>query len=259
MSSLRAQKVPSRSVQTAIGLERIMVSYRIPHERVGTFKEFAIKRLQGRLRFSTLVALKDIDLAIQRGEALGIIGRNGAGKSTLLKVIARVLRPTSGRVWISDQVSPLLELGAGFHPELTGRENIFLNGVMLSHSRKEIEQRFESIVEFAELGEFIDAPLRSYSTGMMARLGFAVATEWNPQILIIDEVLSVGDEAFQRKCEMRMESFRRNGATVLLVSHDLKMVEMMCQRAVWLDHGTIKAEGLPSAVVRAYQEASAAG
>jgi len=159
-------------------------------------------------------------------------------------------------VWLRGQMAPLLEMGGGFHPELTGRENVFLNGTLLGHSRQEVEARFEPIVDFAELGEFIDAPLRTYSTGMVARLGFSVATAWEPDILIVDEVLAVGDEAFQRKCQTRMRAFRDHGATVLMVSHNTAMVQALCQRAMWLDHGTVQAVGLAEEVATQYQQAS---
>ena len=174
---------------------------------------------------------------------LGIVGQNGAGKSTSLKLIARVLRPNEGRVWVEGRVVPLLELGAGFHPELSGRENIFLNGTMLGFTRREMTEKYSGIIEFSELEEFIDAPLRTYSTGMAARLGFALATDARPDILIIDEILSVGDEAFQKKCIDRIKTYRDQGATVLLVAHEMNRVEETCQRAIWFNHGKLAAGG----------------
>ena len=206
------------------------------------------------MRFREFSALNHIDLQVYEGEILGIIGRNGAGKSTLLKVISRVLIPTEGRVRIRGRVSPLLELGAGFHPELTGRENVFLNGTLLGHSRREIESQLPEIIEFAELGAFIDSPLRTYSSGMVARLGFSVSTTWKPDILILDEILSVGDEAFRQKCKTRMEKFRDQGTTTLLVTHDSGAVESLCSRSVWLDHGEIKAIGPSKEVVTLYRQ-----
>ncbi len=235
-------------------LNNVSVRYRAPEETIGTFKEYAIQVLRRNVRFREFKALSDVNLQVNQGEILGIIGRNGAGKSTLLKVIARVLIPTEGRVRIRGMVSPLLELGAGFHPELTGRENILLNGTLLGHSRREIESRFLEITEFAELGAFIDSPLRTYSSGMIARLGFSVATTWRPEILILDEVLSVGDEAFRHKCRLRMEKYRTEGATTLLVTHDSGTVESLCSRAVWLDHGHIKAIGSSQEIVALYRE-----
>jgi ABC-type polysaccharide/polyol phosphate transport system ATPase subunit len=235
-------------------LNNISVRYRAPEETIGTFKEYAIRRLKRNVRYREFLALDHVDLQVDQGEILGIIGRNGAGKSTLLKVISRVLIPTEGRVRLRGMVSPLLELGAGFHPELTGRENIFLNGTLLGHSRREIESRLSEIIEFAELGAFIDSPLRTYSSGMVARLGFSTATTWKPEILILDEILSVGDEAFRHKCQFRMQKYRNEGTTTLLVTHDSATVESLCSRAVWLDHGQIKAIGSSKEVVKLYRE-----
>lgn len=235
-----------------IVLNNITVRYRAPEEVIGTFKEYAIQVLRRNVRYREFLALKDINLQVNQGEILGIIGRNGAGKSTLLKVISRVLIPTEGRVRIRGMVSPLLELGAGFHPELTGRENIFLNGTLLGHSQREIESRLSEIIEFAELGAFIDAPLRTYSSGMIARLGFSASTTWKPEILILDEVLSVGDEAFRHKCQLRMEKYRDEGATTLLVTHDSATVKALCSRAVWLDHGQVKAIGSSDEIINLY-------
>ena len=239
--------------KTAINLEGVSVRYHLPEERIGTFKEYVIRILQRQVRYNSFWALRDVNINVQKGEILGIIGRNGAGKSTVLKVISRVLVPTEERVWIQGRVSPLLELGAGFHPELTGRENVFLNGTLLGHSHSDVEEHLEEIMEFAELGAFIDAPLRTYSTGMVARLGFAVATTWEPEILILDEVLSVGDEAFQLKCQKRMESFHSKKVTSLLVTHNMTTIENLCTRTVWLDHGVIRAAGLPNEVIKAYR------
>ncbi|HSR29113.1 MAG TPA: ABC transporter ATP-binding protein [Anaerolineae bacterium] len=236
-----------------IQLEDVSVRYRAPQERVGTFKEYAIRRLQRRVRFNDFLALSGISLEIRRGEIFGIIGRNGAGKSTLLKVISRVLVPTGGRVRLRGRVAPLLELGAGFHPELTGRENIFLNGTLLGHSNRDLRSRLESIVEFAELGGFIDAPLRTYSTGMAARLGFSVATAWQPEVLLLDEVLAVGDTAFQEKCYSRMKAYRKSGTTTIMVSHSMDNVRKLCGRAAWLDHGKIMSIGEAKQVVSDYQ------
>jgi len=199
------------------------------------------------------MAVNHVSLDIYPGEVFGVIGQNGAGKSTLLKVVARVLPPAQGCVVIKGWTAPLLELGAGFHPELTGRENIFLNGAILGFTRKEVEGFFEEVVEFSELGEFIEAPLRTYSSGMNARLGFAVATVQRPDILLVDEVLSVGDEAFQEKCFKRITSFREKGTTILIVSHSMGTIEEMCQRAAWLDHGVLKFVGKPIDVIGAYR------
>lgn len=236
-----------------ISLQDIVVSYRAPTERFATFKEYAIRVVQGRVKHAEFMAVNHISLDIYPGEVFGVIGQNGAGKSTLLKVVARVLPPASGSVVIKGWTAPLLELGAGFHPELTGRENIFLNGAILGFTRKEVEGFFEEVVEFSELGEFIEAPLRTYSSGMNARLGFAVATVQRPDILLVDEVLSVGDEAFQEKCFKRITSFREQGTTILIVSHSMGTIEEMCQRAAWLDHGVLKFVGKPIDVISAYR------
>ncbi|MHB8777599.1 MAG: ABC transporter ATP-binding protein [Anaerolineales bacterium] len=240
-----------------IRLEKISVRYRLPGEQIHTFKEYVIRLVQKRIQFKDFQALKEVNLQICKGEIFGIIGNNGAGKSTLLKVISRVLVPTQGRVWIKGKVSPLLELGAGFHPELTGRENVFLNGTILGHAHREIEEHMDEIIEFSELGSFIDASLRTYSSGMYARLGFAVATTWKPDILLLDEVLSVGDESFRRKCEARMNGFRNGNATSILVSHSMDSVRSLCERAAWLDHGTIRAVGPADEVVSEYRQAQA--
>jgi ABC-type polysaccharide/polyol phosphate transport system ATPase subunit len=242
----------------AIRLENISVRYRIPHERYATLREHAIRWLKRRIRYDDYLALRDISVQVHQGEMLGIIGHNGAGKSTLLKVVARVLNPKSGRVWICGRVAPLLECGAGFHPELTGRENIYLNGTLLGLTRKEIESRYTGIVDFAELWDFIDAPLRTYSSGMVSRLGFAVATDANADILIVDEVLAVGDAAFQKKSLERIHRFRQQGSTILLVSHIMDTVKSMCDRVIWLDHGAIRADGSAHEVVGEYRAVSAA-
>ena len=238
---------------SVIRLDGVAVRYRAPSERISTFKEYTIRWLQGRIRHDFFWALREVSLEVCKGEVMGVIGQNGAGKSTLLKVIARVLRPSLGRVQVRGRVVPLLELGAGFHPELTGRENIILNGAMFGFTKTEMETKVERIIDFAEIRSFIDAPMRTYSSGMWARLGFAVATDVEPDILILDEVLSVGDEAFQRKCLDRIAQFREKGATILLVSHNTAMVEAQCQRAVWLDHGQVRVVGDSKTVGEEYR------
>jgi len=240
---------------SAVFLQDVSVHYRIPSEAIGTFKEYVIKLVKREIEHRSFSALKKINLDVKRGEIFGIIGRNGAGKSTLMKVISKVLIPSEGRVWIKGHISPLLQLGAGFHHELTGRENIYLNATLLGHSHNEIESKIYEIVEFAELGNFIEAPLRTYSSGMQSRLGFAVATAWQPDILILDEVLSVGDVAFQEKCIERMAKFRDSGATVLMVSHSIIQVREICQRVLWLDHGKIQKLGPTEEICDSYQQA----
>jgi ABC-2 type transport system ATP-binding protein len=253
VSNRRVEEQNSFS-ERAIRLEEVSVRYRVPAERIGTFKEYMIRFLKRQIKMRSFWALNGVSLDINRGEVFGIVGNNGAGKSTLLKVVARVLRPTMGRVIVRGKVAPLLELGAGFHPELTGKENIFLNSALLGFSHTETLDKYDQIVEFSELGGFIDAPIRTYSTGMYARLGFSVATASEPDILIVDEILGVGDENFQKKCQARIEDFRQRGAAILLVSHSMANIQGMCQRAAWLDHGELKSIGKPKEVIQAYRE-----
>jgi len=209
-----------------------------------------------RLRQSqdTIWALRDINLEIHRGEVLGIIGPNGAGKTTLLKILSRITEPTSGRVELWGQVGSLLEVGTGFHPELTGRENIYLNGAILGMRRSEIRRKFDEIVAFAEIDRFLDTPVKRYSSGMYVRLAFAVAANLEPEILIIDEVLAVGDAAFRKRCLGKMEDVSRSGRTVIFVSHNMVAVQNLCTRVVWLDKGTVVGEDEPSAVIERYRE-----
>ena len=246
------KKVNSRN-KIDIILENVTVRYQLPGERVRTFKEYAIQLLQGRNEKRSFLALDHISLNIKAGEIFGVIGKNGAGKSTLLKVISRVLIPTEGRVVTRGKVYPLLQLGAGFHPELTGRENIFLNGTLLGHTRTEIEEKYQDIVEFSEIADFINVPVRTYSSGMQARLGFAVASAWQPEILILDEVLSVGDISFQQKCHSRMREFRENGTTTVLVSHSPELIASLCERALWLEKGEIVALGKSDKITQGYK------
>jgi ABC-type polysaccharide/polyol phosphate transport system ATPase subunit len=246
--------VEAAAKQAVISLESVRVVYRVPHERIRSVKEYAIRLLKGGVPEGELHALKGVSLDVKGGEIFGIVGHNGAGKSTLLRVIARVIRPRSGRVVVKGRVAPLLELGAGFHPELTGRENVFLNGTLLGHSEAALRGRMREIVEFAELRDFIDAPLRTYSSGMVARLGFAVATAFRPDVLLLDEVLAVGDERFQQKCLARIEEFKRQGVTFLVVAHSAGLLRTMCDRLLWLDHGTVRAVGEAARVADSYRE-----
>jgi homopolymeric O-antigen transport system ATP-binding protein len=242
----------------AIRLDGVCVRYRVPRERIGSLKEYAIRRVRRRVTYDDFEALRDICVEILPSETVGLIGRNGAGKSTLLKVVARVIPPTSGRVQVAGTIAPLLELGLGLHGELTGRENVMLQGALLGFSRKEMKERLIRIIEWAELQDFVDAPIRTYSTGMMARLAFSVATDVDPDILLVDEALSVGDERFQRKCLDRMEAFRRAGKTVLFVSHALAQVRENCRRAIWVHEGRVVRDGESSVVTAAYHEWSVA-
>ncbi|HAK56886.1 MAG TPA: hypothetical protein DCP38_15615 [Acidobacteria bacterium] len=200
----------------------------------------------------TFSALRDVSLAVPQGQTIGVIGPNGSGKSTLLKLVAGITKPTSGTVSVNGRISALIELGAGFHPEISGRENVFINGIMLGLSKREVTRKFDEIVEFAQLEDFIDAPVKTYSSGMYMRLGFAVAINVDPDVLLIDEVLAVGDQGFTHKCLDKFAEFRRRGKTILLVTHSLGLVERFCDEAVWLDGGQVKATGDPKRVVDAY-------
>lgn len=216
-------------------------------------KEYVIKMLKGELMFEEFLALKNINFQVRKGESWALIGKNGSGKSTLLKLISGILQPYEGSVTVKGSISPLIELGAGFDPELTARENIFLNGALLGHSRKFMEDHFDHIVDFAELHDFLDTPIKNFSSGMAARLGFSVATITKPDILIVDEILAVGDFAFQQKCKARMEELLSGGTTLIFVSHSIEQVQELCQYALWLEHGKIIAKGLSSEISSQYQ------
>ena len=235
-------------------IEFWQVSKRFQLQEGRTLREWVPALLKGRGWTDPFYALRDVTFSIDRGETVGIIGRNGSGKSTTLKLIAGVTAPTEGEVRVEGRVSPLIELGAGFHPDLTGRENVHLNASILGMSGKEIHQQFDNIVDFAELWEFIDTPVKRYSSGMYVRLGFAVAVHSNPEVLLVDEVLSVGDAFFQEKCLAKMHEFQRQGTTIVVVSHSLDLVASFCERAIWLDHGRIVAEGPAAAVVQQYTQ-----
>src|SRR6266566_2856769 len=201
----------------------------------------------------TFPALTDVSFSVPKGATFGVIGRNGSGKSTALKLVAGITKPTMGTVHVEGRISALIELGAGFHPEISGRENVFINGIMLGLTKRQIHERFDEIVDFAELREFIDAPVKTYSSGMYMRLGFAVAIHVNPDVLLIDEVLAVGDESFTHKCLDKFAEFRRRGRTIVLVTHSLDLVERFCEEALWLDQGVLRAQGDPRRVVDEYR------
>jgi ABC-type polysaccharide/polyol phosphate transport system ATPase subunit len=238
----------------AIDFQNVGVRHSLLHRRIPTLKEWVIRGIRSKNVDHYFWALRNITLTVGAGEAIGIIGGNGAGKSTLLRVAAGIIAPAEGEAVVRGTLAPLIELGTGFDGELTGRENIFFNGALLGHSRAELLERMVEIVEFADIGEFIDAPLRTYSTGMVSRLAFAIATTIDPQILLLDEILSVGDAAFKQKCRERIREFWKRGTTVVLVSHDLKSVIDHCTRVFWLDHGQILQAGEPEAVIAAYRE-----
>ncbi len=240
------------AAEPALELSGVSVRYRIESDAIASLKEYAIRKLQGRLEHGELLALHNVDLTVLPGERVGVIGPNGAGKSTLFRLIARVRRPTEGRVVVRGTVAPLLELGFGFHGELTGRENLILHGSLMGYSRREMQTRVADITEFAELEAFLDTPIRNYSAGMVARLAFAVATDVDPDILLVDEALAVGDERFKSKCQERMAAFHDRSKTVLVVSHSLNEIRRTCTRAVWISKGEVVRDGPADAVCDAY-------
>jgi len=246
-------------LQTASDLHEIEfwhVSKRFQLAEGRSLREFVPALFRGRAFSEPFYALRDVTFHISRGETVGIVGRNGSGKTTALKLIAGVMAPTAGEVRVRGRVSPLIELGAGFHPDLTGRENVHLNGSILGMSSREIDEQFDSIVDFAELREFIDTPVKRYSSGMYVRLGFSVAVHSNPQILLVDEVLSVGDAFFQEKSLAKMHEFKARGVTIVVVSHSVELVTQFCDRAIWLDHGRVMADGPAAEVAQRYKDSA---
>lgn len=235
-------------------VEHVGMKFNLGSEKVDDLKSFVIKKLKGQLSYNEFWALKDINFSLNQGDRLGILGLNGAGKSTLLKVIAGVLKATEGTVTTKGKIAPLLELGAGFDQQYTGRENIYLYGAVLGFSKKFIDEKIDEIIEFSELGKFIDVPVKNYSSGMKSRLGFSVATQVNPDILILDEVLSVGDAKFRKKSEAKIMEMFEKGATVLFVSHSLDQVQRLCDRAILLEKGHIIANGSIENVSEKYLE-----
>jgi homopolymeric O-antigen transport system ATP-binding protein len=240
-----------------IRLENITQRFRVIQERPDTLRELFSKFFRHEVHYHDFDAVKDVSLEVPHGQMLGLIGRNGSGKSTLLKIIAGVYQPTAGKVQISGSLAPLIELGTGFHHDLTGRENILLNGLLMGYSKRDMQEREERIIEFAGIGDFIDAPVKQYSSGMYMRLAFSVATEIDPDILLIDEILAVGDAPFQQKCIERMESFRQAGKTIIFVSHAMGQVARLCDRAILIEQGAIMADGQPDEVIAAYESSLA--
>ena len=240
--------------EPVIIFDNICKSYPMYHHITGGIKNFLFHLSRGisSLKNSRFEALRDISFEVYKGETFGIIGRNGAGKSTTLGLIAGVLKPSKGKVTVKGRISPLLELGAGFHPELTGRENVMLNGVLLGLTRIKVLKKMDEIIEFSELGEFIDQPMRVYSSGMLARLGFSVISSLEPEILLIDEILAVGDMNFQKKCLDKMMGFKKSGVTMVFVSHSMQDIERICDRVMWIESHIIKMIGEPKAVVDSY-------
>lgn len=238
----------------AISVQEATVRFNMASERIDNLKEYFVKLLQRKLMFQEFLALKSVSFQVKKGESWGLIGTNGSGKSTLLKLICGIMKPYKGKVMVNGTIAPLIELGAGFDGELTARENIYLNGAVLGHSKKYMQNHFDQIVDFAELWDFLDMPIKNYSSGMAARLGFSIATVVKPDILIVDEVLSVGDWAFQQKCQARMKELLEDGVTLLYVSHDIDSVRSLCKKAIWLDKGTQKMSGDVNEVCEAYMQ-----
>lgn len=238
--------------EITISARDVAMRFRLTDDRIMSLKEFVTRKMRGKIKTNEFWALKGVSFDVHKGEVLGIIGRNGSGKSTLLKCISGILKPTRGSVTCRGNIVPMLELGSGFDPDLTGQENIFLNGAILGYTEEFLKERFEEIHAFSELGEFINVPIRNYSSGMMARLAFSVATVVNPQILIVDEILSVGDEAFQAKSRARMMELMSGGTTVLFVSHNLSQIREMCDHVLWLDSGEVKMYGETQEVCDGY-------
>lgn len=235
-----------------IELDDVTVRFNMATEKVDNLKEYFVKLVKRQLMFQEFLALKDITLKIRPGEAWGFIGTNGAGKSTMLKLISGILEPYKGTIKVQGTIAPLIELGAGFDMNLTARENIFLNGTLLGHRTRFMEEHFDEIVDFAELWDFLDVPLKNYSSGMQARIGFAIATMVRPDILIVDEILAVGDYKFQEKCQQRMKEMLSGGTTLLFVSHNIDDVKRMCDHAAWIDHGNMIMQGKVNEVCEAY-------
>lgn len=234
--------------------ENVSVKYRMTYDRVKSIKEYFVQLIKGKIKYEEFWALKNISFEVKKGKVLGIIGHNGAGKSTLLKVISGILKPTEGSVHVNGIVVPMLELGSGFDFDLTGRENVFLNGAILGYSETFLKEKYTEIVEFSELGDFIDVPLRNYSSGMVMRLAFSIATVVSPDVLIVDEILAVGDADFQEKSKRRMLEMMSGGTTVLFVSHSLGQIRELCDRVLWIEHGEMKMLGDKDTVCDAYEK-----
>ena len=240
------------SEKYVIDVEKVTIRFNMATEKVDNLKEYFVRLVTKQLMFQEFLALQDVDLKVKKGEAWGLIGINGSGKSTLLKAISGIMKPYKGTITVRGNIAPLIELGAGFDANLTARENIFLNGAVLGHSKKEMQEHFEEIVDFAEIRKFLDSPIKNYYSGMKARLGFSVATMVKPDILIVDEVLSVGDYKFKQKCQKRMEEMLSSGTTLLFVSHSIDQVKELCDHALWLDHGKMVMSGEAGPICDAY-------
>lgn len=229
--------------ENVIELKNITMKFRMTAQKVDSIKEFAIRGLKRQLEYKEFTALEDVTFDVRQGEVMGLVGLNGSGKSTLLKIISGILKPTSGVVKVNGNISPLIELGAGFDFDLTARENVYLNGAVLGFSHEQMEEKMEEIIEFSELQDFMDTAIKNFSSGMVARLGFSIATNIKPEILIVDEILGVGDFLFQQKCEKRIRNMMSGGTTVIMVSHSIEQIRSLCNKAVWLHHGKVMLKG----------------
>lgn len=236
-----------------IVIDNVTMKFNMPKEKVDSIKEYLIKKVKKQLKYEEFIALRDISFTIKKGEVVGFIGLNGSGKSTMLKVISGILKPSCGTATTFGSISPLIELGAGFDMDLTARENVFLNGSVLGYSEHTMKEKYDDIIEFAELQEFQDVAIKNYSSGMVARLGFSIATITRPEILIVDEILSVGDFLFQEKCEKRIQEMMSGGTTVLIVSHSIEQIERLCDRVIWLEKGRIRDMGDTDKVCKEYK------
>ncbi len=238
--------------KVVIDVDHVTVRFNLATQKIDNLKEYFVKLIKKELMFQEFLALKDVSFQVREGEAWGLIGTNGSGKSTMLKAISGILEPYKGKITIDGTVAPLIELGAGFDPEMTARENIYLNGCVLGHTEKFMKEHFDEIVEFAELEKFLDSPIKNFSSGMAARLGFSIATMVKPDILIVDEILSVGDYKFRQKCEQRMNELLSGGTTLLFVSHSIEEVKRICDHAIWIDKGVARMQGEVNEVCNAY-------
>ena len=241
-------------MENAIELHDIVMKFRKASQKVDSLKEFVIKKIKRQIDYDDFVALDHVSFNVAKGEVVGLIGLNGSGKSTTLKIISGILKPTSGTVVANGKISPLIELGAGFDNDLTARENVFLNGAVLGNSKKEMLEKMDEIIDFAELQDFMETPIKNFSSGMVARLGFSIATTIQPEILIVDEILGVGDFLFQQKCEKRINNMMSGGTTVVVVSHSIDQIERLCDRVVWLDHGKVRMIGDTPTVCAEYKK-----
>lgn len=241
-------------MENVIEVNSVTMKFRMTKEKVDSIKEYAIRLLKRQLQYNEFVALNNVSFNIQKGEVVGLVGLNGSGKSTMLKIISGILKPTTGSVKVNGTISPLIELGAGFDFDMTARENIYLNGSVLGYSKTEMDKKIDDIIEFSELKDFMDVAIKNFSSGMIARLGFSIATATKPEILIVDEILGVGDFLFQQKCENRINDMMSGGTTVLIVSHSIDQIERLCDRVVWLDHGKVKMIGQTNEICEEYKK-----